>query len=39
MNSQPKRIFYKDYVFDVLERVYELAEDSILLPENLARVN
>jgi release factor glutamine methyltransferase len=35
MNSQPKRIFYEGYVFDVLESVYEPAEDSFLLAENL----
>jgi release factor glutamine methyltransferase len=35
MNSHPKRIFYEGYVFNVLESVYEPAEDSFLLAENL----
>lgn len=35
MNSHPKRIFYEDYMFDVQESVYEPAEDSFLLAENL----
>lgn len=36
MSSQCKRIFFRDFVFDVLEGVYEPAEDSFLLAENLS---
>jgi release factor glutamine methyltransferase len=35
MNSQIKRIFFDDYVFDVFESVYNPAEDSFLLAQNL----
>jgi release factor glutamine methyltransferase len=35
MSSQCKRIFFRDFVFDVLDGVYAPAEDSFLLAENL----
>jgi len=35
MNSQVKRVFFEDCVFDVFESVYEPAEDSFLLAQNL----
>lgn len=35
MNSRNRRIFFKDYAFDVFESVYEPAEDSFLLAQNL----
>lgn len=35
MNSQIKRIFFDDYVFDVFESVYNPTEDSFLLVQNL----
>jgi release factor glutamine methyltransferase len=36
MNSQIKRIFFDDYVFDVFENVYNPSEDSFLLAQNLS---
>jgi len=35
MPSSVKKVFFADYVFDVLEDVYEPAEDSFLFAENL----
>jgi release factor glutamine methyltransferase len=35
MNSQNKKVFYKDYVFEVSKEVYAPAEDSFLLADNL----
>jgi release factor glutamine methyltransferase len=35
MNSRPRRIFFEDYAFDVFESVYEPAEDSFLIAQNL----
>jgi release factor glutamine methyltransferase len=35
MNSQIKRVFFEDCVFDVFESVYEPADDSFLLAQNL----
>lgn len=36
MNSRTKRIFFGDYAFDVFESVYNPAEDSFLLAQNLS---
>ena len=36
MKPSNKRVFFSDYVFNVLENVYEPAEDSFLFAENLA---
>jgi release factor glutamine methyltransferase len=36
MNSRTRRIFFEDYVFDVFKSVYEPAEDSFLLAQNLS---
>jgi release factor glutamine methyltransferase len=35
MNSRTRRIFFKDYAFDVFESVYNPAEDSFLLAQDL----
>lgn len=35
MNSRIRRIFFEDYMFDIFESVYEPAEDSFLLAQNL----
>jgi release factor glutamine methyltransferase len=36
MPSRSKRVFFADYVFNILEDVYDPAEDSFLFAENLA---
>jgi release factor glutamine methyltransferase len=36
MRSSGKKIFFSNYIFNVLENVYEPAEDSFLFAENLA---
>jgi len=36
MNSQPKKVFFGEYVFVVSENVYEPAEDTFLLARNLS---
>jgi len=35
MPSRTKKVFFRDYVFNVFEEVYEPAEDSFLFAENL----
>jgi release factor glutamine methyltransferase len=35
MHSPSKRVFFRDYAFDVCEEVYEPSEDSFLFAENL----
>lgn len=35
MQSQPRRVFFRDCIFNVYDNVYEPAEDSFLFAENL----